>query len=73
MPGNTTRRVGVDSENKEFNVFDEHSEGKFHGHVRQWGELTQEMKNVLIDAGLVNKKGKIPQLRKEFYLRYLFY
>jgi hypothetical protein len=59
LPGNTTRRVGVDSENKEFNVLDEHSEGKFHGHVRQWGELTQEMKNVLIDAGLVNKRGKI--------------
>ncbi len=59
LPGNTTRRVGVDVENKEFNVFDEHSEGKFHGHVRQWGELTQQMKNVLIDAGLVNKKGKI--------------
>ena len=59
LPGNTTRRVGVDPENKEFNVFDEHSEGKFHGHVRQWGELTQQMKNVLIDAGLVNRKGKI--------------
>ncbi len=59
LPGNTTRRVGVDTENKEFNVFDEHSEGKFHGHVRKWGELTQQMKNVLIDAGLVNKKGKI--------------
>jgi hypothetical protein len=59
LPGNTTRRIGVDTENKEFNVFDEHAEGKFHGHVRQWGELTQQMKNVLIDAGLVNRKGKI--------------
>ncbi|TRX34060.1 adhesin [Flavobacterium sp. ZT3R18] len=59
LPGNTTRRVGVDTENKEFNVFDEHAEGKFHGHVREWGELTQQMKNVLIEAGLVNRKGKI--------------
>ncbi|RKM35960.1 adhesin, partial [Moraxella catarrhalis] len=31
----------------------------YHGHVRTWDELTQEMKNVLINNGLSNKKGKI--------------
>ncbi len=49
----------MDKENQEFNVFDEHSENKFHGHVRTWEELTQEMKNALIRAKLVNIKGKI--------------
>ncbi len=46
---NTTRRIGVS--NGEFVVFDETSSGVFHGHVRQWSELTQRMKNVLIEWG----------------------
>ncbi|RUT71576.1 RHS repeat-associated core domain-containing protein [Flavobacterium cupreum] len=59
LPGNTTRRVGVDYETGEFNVFDEHSEGKFHGHVRTWNELSQDMKNILLKQKVVTKKGKI--------------
>jgi len=59
LPGNTTRRVGVDRKTGEFNVFDEHSPGKFHGHSRSWKELSQDMKNTLIKAKEVNTKGKI--------------
>lgn len=59
LPGNTTRRVGVDYKTGEFNVFDEHSEGKFHGHVRTWNELSQDMKNILLKQKVVTKKGKI--------------
>ncbi|WP_255649766.1 hypothetical protein [Nocardia australiensis] len=32
--------------------------GIFHGHKRAWDELTQEMQNALIKAGVVNRKGK---------------
>ena len=59
MPGNTTRRVGVDKEANEYLVFDEHLPGKFHGHTRTWNELNQKMQAVLRKAGLVSKKGKI--------------
>jgi len=55
----TTRRVGVDPVNDEFVVFDETTDGVFHGHVRSWAELTQQMKNALIRAGKVTSKGKI--------------
>ena len=58
---NTSRRVGVDKKNDEFNIFDETQPGKaiFHGHTRTWGELTEAMKSALIKSGLVNHKGKI--------------
>ena len=31
----------------------------FHGHVRNWNELTPDMKSALRKAGLVDKKGRI--------------
>ena len=34
-------------------------EGLYHGHVRIWTELTDIMQNALIEAGLVNSRGKI--------------
>ena len=60
IKGTSTRRVGVDPTTGEIVVFDETYPGKgvFHGHVRSWDELTQEMKNALIKAGLVDKKGR---------------
>jgi hypothetical protein len=33
--------------------------GIFHGHVRSWNQLSQEMKNALYESGLTTKKGKI--------------
>jgi hypothetical protein len=54
---NTTRRVGISQ--GEFVVLDETGNGIFHGHVREWGDLTQEMQAALRKSGLVNKKGKI--------------
>ncbi|MFD7715831.1 PrsW family glutamic-type intramembrane protease [Streptomyces sp. NPDC059814] len=58
---NTTRRVGVDSETGEFALFDEthNGTGIYHGHVRKWGELTQEMQSALRKSGLVTGKGKL--------------
>jgi hypothetical protein len=41
----TDRRVGYDAENDEIVVLDKTSEGTFHGHVRHWKGLTEEMKN----------------------------
>ena len=54
---NTMRRVGVS--NGQFVVLDETYSGVYHGHVRTWGQLTQQMKNALIKANLVNRRGKI--------------
>lgn len=56
---NSSRRVGADKSTGEFDVFDEHTPGKFHGHSRNWGELTEAMKSVLIKAKITNYKGKI--------------
>ena len=54
---NTTRRVGISD--GEIVVFDETTSGIFHGHVRSWNELSEQMKAALRKAGMVNKKGKI--------------
>jgi hypothetical protein len=55
------RRVGVDRDTGDFVVFDEThpGQGVFHGYVRGWGELTQEMQNSMVRGGLVNRRGKI--------------
>jgi hypothetical protein len=58
-PETTTRRVGVDPVNQEFVVFDETTQGRFHGHVRTWDQLTPAMRSALIKAGLATTKGKI--------------
>jgi hypothetical protein len=53
------RRIGVDYAAKEFVVFDQTSPGIFHGHVRDWADLTDDMRKVLIDEGMANRRGKI--------------
>ncbi|XCY73259.1 hypothetical protein QLG25_22260 [Pseudomonas sp. CBR-F] len=40
-------------------MIDRTSEGLYHGHVRRWSELRQEMKNALIKANKTDRKGKI--------------
>uniref|UniRef100_N2ADW8 Hint domain-containing protein n=1 Tax=Eubacterium plexicaudatum ASF492 TaxID=1235802 RepID=N2ADW8_9FIRM len=64
LPLKDKRRIAVDQ--GEFVVLTPTSEGVYHGHVRPWKDskggrkgLDQEMKNVLLKAGLVNRKGKI--------------
>jgi hypothetical protein len=52
------RRVGYDEEHGEIVVLDETQDGEFHGDVRSWKELTQEMKNTLIRAKQFNRRGK---------------
>lgn len=61
---NSPRRIGIDTENKEFVVLDRTNinvDGSetFHGHVRSWKELRSEQQNALIRDGRVNRKGKI--------------
>ncbi len=56
----TSRRVGYDADTGEFDVFDEtHPEsGIYHGHQRSWDQLTPDMQNALVNAGIVDRKGK---------------
>ena len=56
---NTDRRVGIDYDTGEFAVFDQTQAGEYHGHVRGWDALDQKMQNALIQAGMVNRRGKI--------------
>ena len=53
----TDRRIGIS--NDEIVILDKTSDGLYHGHVREWSELTEKMKSVLRKAGLVDKKGNI--------------
>ncbi|MCB0082687.1 MAG: RHS repeat-associated core domain-containing protein, partial [Caldilineaceae bacterium] len=59
VTGNSPRRVGVDRANNQFVVFDQTREGIFHGHVRSWQQLTDQMKNTVRNAGYVNWRGLI--------------
>ncbi|WP_423815323.1 S-type pyocin domain-containing protein [Pseudomonas koreensis] len=53
------RRVGVDPETNELVVFDRTGGDVYHGHVRPWDKLHQDMKNALIKAKQVDSKGRI--------------
>ncbi len=59
VKGTSPRRVGIDYETGEFAVFDQTSNGVFHGHVRGWKDLTSQMQNALRKLGMVDRKGKI--------------
>jgi RHS repeat-associated protein len=54
---NSPGRIGVDSANGEIVVFSRESAGVYHGHVRTWGQLTQSMKNTLIETGDYTRRG----------------
>jgi hypothetical protein len=55
----STRRIGIDYEEGQFVIFDQTSEGVFHGHVRSWAQLDQVQRNVLIRLDLVDRRGNI--------------
>ncbi len=57
-PETTTRRVSFDETHHQFVVFDETTPGVFHGHVREWGELTPAMQTALRRSGIVDRKGR---------------
>lgn len=61
LPGNIPRRIGFDSENNQFVVFDTTSvdQGIWYGHVRTWGELNQDMKNTPIQYRVTNARGRL--------------
>jgi len=51
------RRIAFDGETGEISIFDQTFEGVFHGHVRTWDQLTQEMKNTLIKEKIFTPRG----------------
>ncbi|UUZ60532.1 hypothetical protein [Nocardioides sp. B-3] len=57
-PATTTRRVSFDADHDQFVVFDETTRGVFHGHVREWSELTPSMQTALKRSGIVDRKGR---------------
>jgi hypothetical protein len=58
---NTTRRVGIDYGSERFMVFDETypGQGIFHGHYREWSELTPAMQAALRKAGMATSRGGV--------------
>ncbi|RON33318.1 hypothetical protein BK664_25770 [Pseudomonas brassicacearum] len=52
-------RIGIDPKTNEFVVFDHTGGDDYHGHVRAWNKLHQDMKNVLIKAKKADTKGNI--------------
>jgi hypothetical protein len=56
---NTNRRIGIDTTSDEIVVIDDTNDGMYHGHVRTWNQLTQEMKTVLLQDGFISKTGRI--------------
>ncbi len=58
------RRIGVDADANELVVFDRTGGDTYHGHVRPWNKLHQDMKNALIRAKKVDNKGNILGAKK---------
>ena len=58
------RRIGVDPDANELVVFDRTGGDTYHGHVRPWDKLHQDMKNALIKAKKVDNKGNILGAKK---------
>jgi len=54
----------VDPDANELVVFDRTGDEVYHGHVRPWDKLHQDMKNALIKARKVDSKGNILGARK---------
>jgi hypothetical protein len=59
LPSSTTLRIGVDLNTGEIVVFDITKDGRYGGFVRSWQQITQEMKDALIDMGLLETNGRI--------------
>jgi hypothetical protein len=59
LPVKSGVRTAVDKETAEIIVFREHGPNAYHGYVSTWKDLAQEIKNLLIDAGLVTRRGAI--------------
>jgi hypothetical protein len=58
------RRIGIDLDTNELVVFDRTGGDVYHGHVRPWDKLHQDMKNALIKAKKVDNKGNILGVKK---------
>jgi len=60
------RRVGIDSKEGDFVVFDRtrsmphpNDGDPYHGHLRTWDDLHNDMRNALIKNGMTDKRGRI--------------
>ncbi len=56
---NSSRRVGIDYQTGEIVIFQSHTPGKYHAHVRTWDQLDTSMQKTLVDAGMTDRRGKI--------------
>jgi len=52
------RRVAYEPDAGQFVVLDETVPGQFHGHVVPWSNLHTDMKNALVNLGVVNRRGR---------------
>lgn len=55
----SSNRISYDQANDEIVIMMEHERDVFHGHVREWKDLTQEQKNVLINEFDFNPNGRL--------------
>lgn len=53
------RRLGVDAINEEIVIFMQHLPGVFHGFVVEWEMLPLPAQRILVELGLVNRRGRI--------------
>lgn len=58
--GNSNKRVAVDRDTGEYVVFQQESDGRYHGYATDdWFSLRQSERNAFIDSGLVSPTGRI--------------
>ncbi len=55
---NSPRRIGVDPVSGEIVVFHHTTGNVFHGHLRNWGNISPAMRNALIRNGVFTPKGR---------------
>lgn len=54
-----TLRRRVSASKGQIVILDETSPSIYHGHVKEWHDLSERMQNILIDNGYVSRSGEI--------------
>ena len=56
--GNSSSRIAYDRSTGEIVIFQNHQGNNYHGYAVSWGDLRQNQKNALINAGIMRPNGK---------------